>query len=583
MTEKLIDFLKRFPWASQSLLENYFGADEFDQMLEPAKDELESFKLEDGELHYSAKPIDYGLVPGIYRRDMVRQYMIDEYGYDILTDAESPCFNADFRAFDEEKLMWIRVWGDMGNLSPDSLLIAINPPVFADNLTDIIVTCGNWERAAFLNIQIENKWKKAGENSVKIISLSDGTTIIPQLTGKTGKCDYTPSMEEYPKITAEFKENGQDSQKSPVSCQTIKNQVFAMKSLCMSIQDIRLLIFIACNPFLKKNEIALLHGGDSCDANNYHLTEAEHDRIIELLRKVRRLEDNEFLKRITKGPMKDTYVLTWQSIDILAAYFGTIPLYMEKYSYFPLQSFSEKDYVKNKAVLKGDYPFFDSHCHYKQRWGIARPEHQILVKEFSSALLTGARSLKSEFDVDIEVSKMTTISTSLKIVRTTRRQRSILTLRPDGCCDLVYKVNNKNKRMKLFFEIERNTNHKDKVLEKVEKYRKYIPAAKYFYKDYYDEFAVIFLYDDTDSDYGEIMEKSNALLEQMRKYGILGYIGLVSEARKFPDGWLPKHGNEEVSACGNMYVYDNMWRSSADCAFIWKHNLLHAFEKIWHC
>ena len=152
MKNELIDFLMRLPWSNRTLLEGYFGTDEADNLLQQCSGEIESLRLPDGQMYYSVKPVDYHLLPGIYRREMVRNFMADNYGYSIFDTAESPCFNADFRTFYEEQNLWIRVWGDMGHISVESLLIFRNPPVFASDVHDIILTCQGWERTAFLKI-----------------------------------------------------------------------------------------------------------------------------------------------------------------------------------------------------------------------------------------------------------------------------------------------------------------------------------------------------------------------------------------------------------------------------------------------
>ena len=147
MKNKLIDFLLRIPWSSRELLEKYFGIDDLEKDLllySPKRTSIT--RAADNHKYYSAKPANYHLLPGLARREMVRKFMSEKYGYSVFDMAESPCSNADFRTFLENSGTWIRVWGDMGHIAPECLLMFRNPPVFGDNVHDIVLTCQVPER-----------------------------------------------------------------------------------------------------------------------------------------------------------------------------------------------------------------------------------------------------------------------------------------------------------------------------------------------------------------------------------------------------------------------------------------------------
>ena len=72
----------------------------------------------------------------------------------------------------------------------------------------------------------------------------------------------------------------------------------------------------------------------------------------------------------------------------------------------------------------------------------------------------------------------------------------------------------------------------------------------------------MFFFDDTEEGNGSVEEKRRTLLETMKKYGIRGCFGLLSDARKPIDGWNPKHAGIEKETCGNMYLYRKMWQVS---------------------
>ena len=178
--------------------------------------------------------------------------------------------------------------------------------------------------------------------------------------------------------------------------------------------------------------------------------------------------------------------------------------------------------------------------------------YRLLCTQFETASL---------FGFDIEVSGLTTISSNLKISSSKRGRNIIRQLHPDGCCTVTYSQSDFKKKWKVFIEIERNRNNKFELLDKLEKYKIFIPAAQQFYEGY-DDIVVMFFFDDTEEGNGSVEEKRRTLLETMKKYGIRGCFGLLSDARKPIDGWNPKHAGIEKETCGNMYLYRKMWQVS---------------------
>ena len=560
MNNDFREFLARIPWADRNLLENYFGIDFTEKLLSENQDDIASIHFADGHTYFSLKPANFHLITGIPRREMARKYIAEIFGYLIFDHAESPCRNADLRAYHEAGNTWIRVWGDMGHITPDALLIFRNPPVFANSLRDIILTNQGPERTSLLKAFAEKYWKNAQKDSVEIIELSGNKTRIvrPAFEFCMDLPDYSPKSEIYPKFSTVQVPACNDTGKRRISIQEHRNNALSGISASAAPEDYALLRFIACNPFLRKEEIAVLFGGDSCSAYRYSRCEKEYRRIMEVIEKVELLHGKRLLKYISKGPMSGTYIPDWQGIDLLAAYHGTIPAYLKKYSQWPLEAFREKDFDDYRPLLDNSYKFFDSHCFYRYRWGTVRPEHQILCRQFGAALILGARSLKSIYGTRIEADGITTIPSSLKITAVSRGKKIIRLLRPDGSCTISAVSRNRTRKWKVFFEIERNTNDKKVLMEKLSKYRKFIPAARLFYKGY-EDVILIFFFDDSDCDSYTVHAKCRMILETMKKYGIRGCTGLLSDARRVPDGWKPKHGITEEKACGFMYLYRNMW------------------------
>lgn len=66
---------------------------------------------------------------------------------------------------------------------------------------------------------------------------------------------------------------------------------------------------------------------------------------------VDRLENMGLLKCIVKGPMKETYIPTWQAVDLLAAFHGTLPVWLNRYSQWPLRNFEKKDFDDFRSYI----------------------------------------------------------------------------------------------------------------------------------------------------------------------------------------------------------------------------------------
>ncbi len=576
MKNALIDFLSRIQWAEKKFLELYFGPDRFSSLMQKSSGKIESIELADGNTYYSCTPANYHLLPGIYRREMVRKYVVDRFGYSMFDSAESPCCNADFRGFMADKNTWIRIWGDMGSVSPECLLLFRNPPVTGDNLLDIILTCQGSERASFLQVQTELVWKPVMSGIVEIVEAESGRMrrIMPGLEPNPAADAYDPASEDYPVLSTAQISGFNDTKKRKVSIQEIRSPELCALSSNLTPNDYMLMRFVAGNPFLGRKEIGVLFGGNSCPADSYNKTADEYQDIQDTIQRVDELRELDLLKRISKGSMFDTYILTWKAIDLLAAYHGTIPLYLKKYSQWPEELFGKGDFENQRQFLMDKFPYFDSHCHYKQRWGVIRPEHHKLLQKFCGALLCGARSLKSVKRVNVEVRGVTAISSNLKISAVKNGKQIIRQLHPDGCCDVIYTdLRDKTKRWKVFFEIERNTNTRNTLMQKMEKYRKFFPAAKLFYRDF-DDIALIFFFDDTGENPGAVHEKTSLLLEVMKRNRITGYIGLLSDARRVLEDCKHKHGKIERKICGEMAFYQKIWRSSVSDNPHEKHMLL---------
>ena len=141
MEDELTDVLCRIPWANCTLPENFFGVNSFTRKLAHNSPGIETITHADGKTYYSLSPAHYRLVPGILRREMVREYLAENFGYFIFRKAQSPCKNADLRMFLEDQKVRRRAWGDMVHVVPESLQMFNMPLFFENGLFEIILPC----------------------------------------------------------------------------------------------------------------------------------------------------------------------------------------------------------------------------------------------------------------------------------------------------------------------------------------------------------------------------------------------------------------------------------------------------------
>lgn len=559
--------LRRFPLTAGSMLGGYLGPNRAKRILSENSDAIFSVTRRDGGTYYAVSEDDFRLLPGVSRRELVRKYAVNRFGYKVLESGLSPCKNADLIFFDKDSGVWYRIWGDMGYLAPDSLMLFRAQPLFGSNLIDIIVTAQGGERSEFLKVQTEMEWTEAGPGRVHICDITKGYShrITAETAGQGSEIDYDVAMEDYPQV--DFSKSNtpktyNDTKKKGINIQCLRSIEVAAKSARLSVFDYDLLRYLACNPFLELKEAAVLYSGGYAGRNDIRGLRKERDAIIETQNVIGMLTEMGLLQRLNSKNYANRYILTWQAIDLLGAYHGAIPLFMQKYCQWPQKKFTKEDYKKERKYLSAPYPYFDSHNRYADKWGENLYEHQKLCREFSNALISGARTLKSQYGVDVEADSMNTIAANLKTVRYVNGKRRMKHVHPDGRCTIRKSNSLRTSRFQLFLEIERNTNSKEKLIQKIENYKKVIPAAKSFYREY-DDIILVFFFDDRDNSHGSVKNKILLLLERMKKAKISGYISTYSLAvSNIPPAWSPKYAAGEDRITGGMMVYRKIWYST---------------------
>ncbi|MBQ6519285.1 MAG: hypothetical protein IJI14_11235 [Anaerolineaceae bacterium] len=563
----LLDILKRFPLAGSSMLEAFFGKNRAERLISECAAEIRAVPRTDGRMYYVLSEDDFHMLPGVSRRELVRKFAVNKYGYSVLKNGISPCKNADMIFYDESRKEWKRIWGDMGYLAPESLMMFRAQPIFGSNLIDIIVTAQGSERMRFLKAQVEMEWTEAGPNRVQIYDISgiDDAPLIANTEGEGSDFEYDISMENYPQI--DFSKSNtpkmhNDTKKKAVNTQRLRSGEIAFKSTELNVFDYDLLRYIACNPFLEKTEIGILYSGDCTGRDDRSGLKKESQAVNRTLGNIDRLTRIGLLKKLDTKNYMDRYIPTWHAIDLLGYYHGAIPLYMQKYCQWPQIRFEKEDFEKERKYLSEEYPYFDSHNYYAERWAELIYEHQKLCREFCNALVLGARTLKSTYGVNIETDNLNTVAANLKAVRYKNGVRKIQPIHPDGHCTLTHCKGQRTSRYQLFFEIERNTNSKQVLIEKINTYAKVIPAARTFYRNY-DDVVLIFFFDDRSNTHGNVNNKIQLLLKRMKEVNITGYVSTYSLATEnIPVNWIPKYSQAEEVITGHMMLYRDIWYST---------------------
>ncbi|MBQ6520225.1 MAG: hypothetical protein IJI14_16035 [Anaerolineaceae bacterium] len=566
MKKNGLSLLKNFAWLCEDLLYEAVGRNEAQKLLMSVGERITEITRTDGRKYYSPYSGAEGMIPGIPRREMVRKFAISKFGYDVLETGKSPYMNADLIFYDKKSSRWVRIWGDMGYLSPESLVLFRNPPIFGKNILDLIVTAQGGERPAVLCAQTELGWADAGKNQVEIYFYKSSNPVIPETNGDGADFPYTPDMECYPRI--DFSKSNtpkmyNDTKKKEINIQLIRAGIIGGIGSMLSVLDYDILRFIACNPFYQSKEIALLYGGDDSDENDLTGLKRERDMMYTIDSRIKDFIELGLVQNLFEKKYQDRLILTWTAIDLLAGYHGTIPLYMQKYCQWPQHRFEKEDFDQIRDTLTNDYPYFDSHNYYSKQWGVNLHAHQKLCREFCNALVTGSRTLKSRYKINVTAKDVNTISANLKTVRFINGKMRIRPVHPDGRCTLSYvKDNTSQKKWQIFIEIERNTNTIKTLMEKIDNYRKVIPAARQFYNDF-DDVVLVFFFDDSDNRHGSVENKINLLLKKMKECGITGYISTTSRAAAgIPLQWKPKYGYLEEKMCGSMMLYRKIWYST---------------------
>ena len=84
----LLDILKRFPLAGSSMLEAFFGKNRAERLISECAAEIRAVPRTDGRMYYVLSEDDFHMLPGVSRRELVRKFAVNKYGYSVLKNGD---------------------------------------------------------------------------------------------------------------------------------------------------------------------------------------------------------------------------------------------------------------------------------------------------------------------------------------------------------------------------------------------------------------------------------------------------------------------------------------------------------------
>jgi hypothetical protein len=353
----LVGFLLRHPFASQSLLEGVFGLGTFRVLLEKEASHLREVVLPGLGPCYIQKDEPNATLLGSYRRAMARQFALYHMGPEAVRAGLSPGFEADGEFYWENELgiPWWRVWVDIGGCSPEALQFIVNPPKsFSDQVRDVVIT-SNFERLDLLAAQIGHNW--CCQYKVRICMLASEAHRVVHPRRLRNARRWKPHLDSNVKALIRKRQQGSHHR-----------SYLAGLALHLSPEDWRLLGEVGNNPLFSAYELAYLRD----DASRIVRKEIKNVHKLESLGLIKTARD--------AGPryvVENRKILTWRGLELLVEYWGTSVDAMQHYHPWP-----QREDAKGKG-----------HVEYATRWASRLEAHQRLTRQFTLALLYGARCL----------------------------------------------------------------------------------------------------------------------------------------------------------------------------------------------
>lgn len=603
-------FLLRHPWSSESQLQFVFGDIVLEEMLSGEADNIQFFDIPDiGRCYASKRDTEGGLVR-IRRLNIVRNFLLSALGRDGMVKGFSPTPVADAECAAED--CWWRVWGDLGFAAPESLSFVQHPPeTYAPIVKDVIVVPSE-ERLSTVSFQVSKKW--GGENSLFVyVAGSSEHQVIkpPEAWGKTqnwqayepgflnswvkerlkkdrlnsGKIHDMPEGEGVEKTPSAFihyhtwrsvnkfksdrdgaewylayKKDIQDTYKrnrelrndgKPAKASSDIDSLGALSSV-MSEADWAMVVFIGDNPIFNQWELIRVLGTEiyyGPTAMNSYSSSIPTDTEIR----------SRYLKLRALGLIEE---LDWKNkkIDISGRVIPSakaIQMFFESWGVLPddFQQFHPWPHTLDVA----------SRLRYGVNWVSKLYEHQTLCRQFALSVALGGKSISNGYG-RVETTIVTTVGSRFAFASEEMGEQTLDWISPDGYLQTtVYyknKVNEDGKEIcvaqsDLLIEIDRATNNLPRLAERIQKYKRLMPALSRNYP------VLVWITKGPD-------EWEDFILTETKKAGLVGYTVRLNRLiiGKDDPWWLTyptaRGFAYEYAAVGGMAPYREVWRCTEE-------------------
>lgn len=385
-------FVMRHPFVSRKLMDEVFGREIAQEMLDTADGQLIRVEVKGRGLCLADRHEPMSTLMDLDRAEMARWYVLRVMGREAVAASLAPGFEADGEFLWNER--WWRVWVDPGGCAPEALRFIQSPPrEFGEEVQDLVVTA-DASRMDTLARQVELTW-------------GGGKKVLVMHTG--GQLHRVARPRALMVQRRAWKPYGRQELAAQVRMRqrgNTKRSLMASVAMGMDEQDWSLVVEAGNVPLMTRYELS-------------YLQTDEADQVRDLIERLGALEAAGLLETPRSGAVRDQLehrkVVTSLGLEMLAAHWGTTVSNMMKMHPWPQ--------VVDRRTKRPAYGL---------GWLGSRSEHQRLVRQFALALVQGARSVSNSLG-EAQVRIVTTIGSRL-LYRDRRKgeEKQVGVVKPDG-------------------------------------------------------------------------------------------------------------------------------------------------------
>jgi hypothetical protein len=529
----LTGFLDRHPFCSRAYLQKVFGERTLEILFGEEKVELRQASVAGSGPCLACCKESNSVLLDLHRLEVAREFALQVMGPEAVFAGLSPGFEADGEFLWQGQ--WWRLWVDIGGCAPEALKFIVDPPQnHGDGVRDVILTAQQG-RIDHLAKQVEMKW-------------GGGRRVHIWLVGS----------EEY-RIARTFKRPASTNKWKPYREEDLKGHIRArcrgkirrnqLGEIAAKIDedDWAMLVEVGNNPLLSPYELA-------------YLTFQTKKGMEEAIKRTKRLSNLGLIENAKTEKaihrLESRKVISDLGLELLTHHWGTEPQHVHQFHPWP-------QHIVRRGRSKRTYSL---------SWFDQWEEHQVAVRQFTLALIYGARCVSNPIG-GVEIRIVTTIGTRL-LFRGSRQGRKvkIRMVKPDARVEVgIWKrgwldgdrtlVRQTLLSRSMLVEVDRSTMSLARVKERIDRY------GELWRSETKDEDALVWVIDGTPW-------REHNILTSMREAGIDGWTVLV-ERLVLPeeDPWWLIHdpasvlSSEQVvrlshRSIGGMAPWRRIWRTT---------------------